>query len=158
NAHAQQQLRLLLARLTGDHADPVLRENFEADMQRAAETIRAATEAGGFKLNIQIGNLPQQVDQQVVETALFILKELATNIVKHATDPRDCHIFVTSTTDETAHWLKFTSRNSSEPFDGPTTPRSLGLRMARAHGTCSATYNEGVCVVEVTMPIAVEAE
>lgn len=53
NAHTQQQLRVLLSRLTDDPDGHSSSGDFENEILRAAEMIRSATEAGGFEIDIR---------------------------------------------------------------------------------------------------------
>lgn len=53
NAHTQQQLRVLLSRLTDDPDGRSSSGDFENEILRAAEMIRSATEAGGFEIDVR---------------------------------------------------------------------------------------------------------
>lgn len=149
NAHTQQQLRLLLARLTADSDATRAPVDIQLDLQRAAELIRAATEAGGCNLQISIDQLPTAVPPALQDTALFVLKELATNIVKHASCPQDCRIEVTA--DATGTELLLRSVNPVGHAVAKI-PRSLNARVRGAGGTCSVENREGSYIVTVVLP------
>ncbi len=149
NAHTQQQLRLLLARLTADSTAKQAPVNIRMDLQRAAELIRAATEAGGYNLQIEIEPLPEAVAQPLQDTALFVLKELATNIVKHSAVAEDCSIHVSA--DQAGAELLLRSSNPVT-HDLTKIPRSLQARVRAAGGSCSVENRDGRYIVTVLLP------
>lgn len=155
NAHARQQLRVLLSRLTQDLEGRSGGDDFETDLLRAAEMTRSATEAGGLDLKINIGDVPTSVPGKTLESALFTMKELATNVVKHASHPRPCIISVSTERREDDDWLRFESQNPSvrAPYKKP---RTLLARVQRSGGTCDASCHDGVFTVVVCFPVGRE--
>ncbi|MFC0581762.1 sensor histidine kinase [Micrococcoides hystricis] len=150
NAHTQQQLRLLLGRLTAQTAHPYADADFKTDLQRAAELIRAATEAGGFELSITIGEVPEKVPISVLDATLFVMKELATNIVKHSASSTSCHLEVSS--DAAREMILAHSCNPAKS-EKVLTPRSLSTRVRHHGGTCTVENTAGRYLVSVELPI-----
>ncbi|MFB9775698.1 sensor histidine kinase [Brevibacterium otitidis] len=152
NAHTQQQLRVLLARLTDDPDGHSATGPFEDEMLRATEIIRSATEAGGFDITIDIGQLPEDVPGEVLETSLFTLKELATNIVKHSSETTKCAITIDSHHDSPDVWVVFEAVNPS-PAPPDRAPRSLSARIERVGGSLSILHDRGLVNVRTSIPI-----
>ncbi|PXA77069.1 sensor histidine kinase [Auritidibacter sp. NML100628] len=152
NAHTQQQLRVLLARLTDDPDGYSATGPFEDEMLRATEMIRSATEAGGFDITIDIGQLPEDVPGEVLEASLFTLKELATNIVKHSSETTNCAITIDSHRDSPDAWVMFEAVNPS-PVPPDRAPRSLSARIERVGGSLSILHDEGLVNVRTSIPI-----
>lgn len=154
-AHTQQQLRVLLARLTEDPDGRSTVGAFDSEMLSAAEMIRSATEAGGFTIDIREADLPSDVPAEALEAALFILKELATNIVKHATAPSPCSIVVRGDKCGGQERLRFEATNPS--LEEPRrTPRSLTARVERAGGLVKLRHANGILTVVVDIPVREE--
>lgn len=157
NAHTQQQLRVLLSRLTDDPEGHSAIDAFEDELVRAAEMIRSATEAGGFDISITIGELPAEVPAEVLETALFSLKELATNIVKHATEPAPCSIAVDVDDSHPGGVLRLVSANPSSAIPDPA-PRTLTARVQRVGGAVHLHHESGVLTIETSIPFDRQAD
>lgn len=150
NAHTQQQLRLLLSRLTTGEEDPTTPAPFDADVRRSAEMIRAALDAGGFSVRIRVAELPRTAAVSIVETALLVLRELSTNIVKHSVSNERCELTVCMTPGDEA--VVLTAANSSTG-SADWRPHSLSARVADAGGTCEISHREDVTVVRVVLPL-----
>lgn len=152
NVHTQQQLRVLLARLTGDPDGRRTMRAFDVEMLKAAEMIGSATEAGGFDIGIRVEALPSDVPAETLETAQFILKELATNMVKHSSATSSCAISVEQVEKQMEIWIEFEASNPA--LQAPTrTPRSLSARVERAGGRLSTSHDEGMFAIKVAIPV-----
>ena len=150
NGHTQQQLRLLLSRLTGSLGRTAMGGGFAVDVAQSMEMIRSATEAGGFDLEFITGELPVDVPAETAEIAMFVLKEIATNIVKHASERSKCVIHADSEERSDQRLLCFKGINVC---DGKcvSEPRSLTTRVRQAGGTCTVTCGGGVHTVVAQM-------
>lgn len=155
NAHTQQQLRLLLGRLTSTGEMTNQTTDLGLDLQRAAELIRTATEAGGFKIDFDLGPVPKVVSGETLDSALFVLKELATNIVKHSSEKEHCTITVRY--EPTAKTLEFSSANPTS-HTKTTLPRSLSSRVGRSGGSSEVSNQDGLYALRIVLPIADEKE
>ncbi len=153
NAHTQQQLRLLVARLIQDSGEAPGEEDFAELLAAAADTMRSAAEAGGFQLALTLRAVPSAVPAAFAEPVLAMMKELVTNIVKHASSSQGCSLELDHRLDEDGRgWLQFTSRN--DVVAGTCLqPGSLSARAAVLGGTCRVECGKGRYVVVVTVPV-----
>lgn len=152
NAHTQQQLRVLLARLTDDPGGRPTIGAFKDEMLRASEMIRSATEAGGFDIGIHATNLPKTVPPNVLENALFTVKELATNIVKHSNGVGACVITLRGTFIDGEAWIEVESANPSLTLP-ERPPRSLSARIERTGGRVRFAHTEGKLRITASLPV-----
>lgn len=153
NAHTQQQLRLLVGRLTRDSHPDAEEGDFAELLAAAADTVRSAAEAGGFELTLKLRALPSVVPGTFAEPVLAIMKELVTNIVKHASSPTDCSLELAHGVDDDGRsWLHFTSQNSAAA-GACVRPESLSARAADLGGVCAVQRRAGQYVVVVSVPI-----
>lgn len=152
-AQTQQQLRALLARLSGATQQPDSEVAFDIEFRSAVESRAAVLRAGGFDVDVIITGLPRRASVQDLETCLFLFQELATNIVKHATAPVNCSITVEATTLRGDPGLRLRSRNPGASVAAEP-PRSLSLRSEQSGGSCALAHNDGWVVVEVLIPVS----
>nr|BFF05104.1 hypothetical protein GCM10023233_00730 [Brevibacterium otitidis]BFF08637.1 hypothetical protein GCM10023233_36060 [Brevibacterium otitidis] len=153
NSHTQYQLRILLTRLTDNPRGRPHIGNLENEMTTAAEMVRLAANTGGYNVQIQLGTLACKASIDFIEIALFILKELATNAIKHAALPHSCSISVHIRQRGGQDWLHFNACNPSS--DEPRhMPRSLTTRVDQAGGELRLRHSAGLLSVEVDVPVA----
>lgn len=153
NAHTQQQLRLLVGRLARDSHPGAEEGDFAELLAAAADTVRSAAEAGGFDLHLKLRALPSVVPATFAEPVLAIMKELVTNIVKHASSPNDCSLELAHGVDDDGRgWLHFTSQNFAAA-GARVRPESLSARAADLGGVCAVQRRAGQYVVVVSVPI-----
>lgn len=155
NAHTQHQLRLLLSRLTTGGQDSTTPSSFDSDVRRAVEMIRAALEAGGFTVDIRVGDLPRTASASVVETALLVLRELSTNVVKHSVSNEGCELTVDMTPGGDAVVLTATNYSTGRT---DWRPYSLSERVIDGGGTCAITHGDDITVVRVVLPFGTVGE
>ena len=152
-AHTQQQLRALLARLSGSARHPDTDVAFEIEFRTAVEARAAILGAGGFEVELRLERLPQRASSRDLETSLFLFQELATNIVKHSAARSSCLIAVDSVPVQHRTALHLSSRNPGTfRADGP--PRSLALRARTSGGTCTVRERDERVAIDVLLPLA----
>lgn len=154
NARAQRQLRQLLGKLSAT-ISPTAPKEFRSEMVAALSAIASGARAGGFTMSTSEQDLPERLPAALVETAQFVLFELAGNVVKHAAaqEPIDLAVvFRPGAGEGGGDVLELSSRS---PVDGVPTfaPRSLGRRAAGLGGTCTVRAAEdGRAEVLVRLP------
>ncbi|MBO1900610.1 hypothetical protein J4H92_01440 [Leucobacter weissii] len=152
NRDAQQQLRQLLLRLAEhDEEQPRSEVRFETEVARIANSLAAAAETGGTRVRVRVGDLPDAVPPEMMEDVRFVLRELITNMVKHAGDG-PCELNVTRSAENGQATLSFETTNSGTADVG-LTPRSLGYRAETRGGTCRMVAENGVVHVRLSFPI-----
>lgn len=153
NARAQRQLRQLLTRLNSPAGT-----GFGVDLAREIDAtltaIRGGARAGGFDIDVSTGRLPGRVDIRFAETVQFVLFELATNILKHASAPDLAAIHVGLAPGGSGDELILSSRNLAAG-ESEFVPLTLDRRSRGSGGTCSVSWDADGCVtVEVVLLLA----
>lgn len=151
NFDVRRRLRAYLSRLnhanTGTappSSDP------DRELQDLADALRRAAEVGGIPLHVDL-DLPSSV----VQSPRFgdisqALRELTTNMVKHAADSGDCVLTArmdSESGDAMVDSLNRVDGTIAEP------PRSLALRAEALGGSCETRSGEGMYRVTVRLPV-----
>ena len=151
NGTSQEQLRVLLGRLTSPpgtaHRPPLTGPGLRA----AVEPMLAAAESGGFPIALTIGAGISPIPDARVDHVLSIARELVTNIVKHASNTAGCRLEVRESIGPMGRSLSLSSVNPTETPVEPA-PRSLTVRAEELGGSCRVTHRRGSVEVRVSIP------
>ena len=155
---AQDELRALLSGLhggagSGASALPV----GAAELRSAVARLGEAAAAGGSRINAHYGELPEVLSQDALDDAVLVLRELVTNIIKHAAGSGERELSVDTVTDARGSWLLLQSEN---PVAQPVAqvPWSLSARVAQRGGVCEAETRSSRYRVRVLLPLAVSPQ
>lgn len=154
NAEAQQQFRNLLTRLAErDENRPAVEGSFETEVHRIAEHLRDAAATGGIHIRVHISKLPKVVASGLMDDIAFILRELVTNMIKHA-EPGECELSV-SYEHEAERPLLLTATNASSQATA-FPPRTIHRRVSVYGGSCTVEQREGIYTVTLALPVSAE--
>ncbi len=150
---AQDELRALLTGLHGGNgagapAVPV----GAAELRSAVARLSEAAAAGGSRIVTTYGELPEALRADTLDDAVFVLRELVTNIIKHASGEGERALRVRTITDARGTWLLLASEN---PVASPVTqvPWSLSARVTQRGGVCEAETVQDRYGVRVLLPL-----
>ncbi|SMX97482.1 Signal transduction histidine kinase [Brevibacterium sp. 239c] len=163
NAEASKRLRRLVAQLSdGDDRRPRVR--LQAEAKALAAAIENGCAAGGVALTLNVGNLPRYASPVLGAHFTAIMRELATNVIRHALPETKSSLTVSVERDVTgergdteAAVLRFRTENEAAALLSHS-PRSLSRRAHALGGTCTTgSDHQGRVVVEVTQPLRFNA-
>ncbi|QAY60415.1 hypothetical protein ET475_10730 [Microbacterium protaetiae] len=148
NADTKQQLSHLLARLTGPVTGPT---GGSGALYQGLDALRAAAETGRIELRLEHSAELERLPIETINDMLLAMRELVTNMVKHAARDQPCELKVFVEGCEPAE-LVLASRNYALDTAGHP-PRSLSLRAKRLGGSCTAGVEDGIYSVEFRLPL-----
>lgn len=157
NAEASKRLRHLVAQLSdGDDRRPRVRLQTEAKALAAA--IENGCAAGGVALTLHVGTLPRYASPVLGAHFTAIMRELATNVIRHSLPETKSSLSVTVERDgPDAAVLRFRTENEAAKLLS-LPPRSLSQRAHALGGTCTTgSDQQGRVIVEVTQPLRFKA-
>lgn len=150
---AQDELRALLSGLHSGSAEGSAAIPVGADELRSAVgRLREAAAAGGTRISAEFGALPESLEPAALDDAVLVLRELVTNIIKHAAGPGDSALRADTVADERGSWLLLSSENPV-PAEVDRVPWSLAARVAQRGGDCTAETVAGRYLVRVRLPL-----
>lgn len=152
NGEVQQELRSFLTDLgAGEAAIPTTGSGAENELRRTLDSLRRAAELTGLDLDVRNTLAPGVLDSTRVREMRFILRELVTNMVKHASREGGCLLSV-RLDPESERTLVMESSNPCGHSE-PGAPLSLSLRADALGGSCEARREASTYRVTVSIPI-----
>lgn len=153
NTEASKRLRHLVTRLSsGDERQTRIR--LQAEAKALVVAIENGCAAGGVALTLNVGALPRYASPVLGAHFTAIMRELATNVIRHSLPGTESSLTVTVERDgPDAAVLRFRTENeAATSLSRP--PRSLSRRAQALGGSCTTgSDHQGRVVVEVAQPI-----
>lgn len=150
NDNARWQLREALAKISDSNRQMDEQTVASTEIDVLAEGLEATAQASGFGLEIGIGDLPDRIPAELFRDAAQSLRELVTNILRHATDPLCCSVVI-SHKEGPNRALLLVGVNVADT-DLPAQPASLTARAGRRGGSVAVDHDGHTVRVSVTLP------
>lgn len=151
NGASQEQLRVLLGRLTRPTAESGARMMSAAELSVDIETMIAAAESGGYPITLQFDGSIAAMPAPRGEHVRSIARELITNMVKHAAKPVGCSLRVVRETENGIDALVLSSTNAATAKFADA-PHSLVTRAEALGGSCVVQYAAARVEVTIRLP------
>ena len=150
NSETQHQLRLLLKQFMGaESAHHSADDSLDHRLRAHAARLQESAALVGSKLSIRVGALPA-TGLAGDDELLLLVRELATNILRHSGDPAEGSIEIDFVPTSNAIMLRSRNRADEAPSE---LPRSLSRRAERRGGQCQMEYANGDYSVTISIPV-----
>ncbi|WP_125188302.1 sensor histidine kinase [Brevibacterium aurantiacum] len=157
NTEASKRLRQLVTQLS-DGDERQIRIRLQAEAKALATSIENGCAAGGVSLTLNVGTLPRFASPVLGAHFTAIMRELATNVIRHSLPGTESSLTVDVDRGEhDSAVLRFRTENeAATSLTRP--PRSLSRRAQALGGSCTTgSTHQGRVVVEVVQPLRFHA-